>query len=182
MEKNKGDIQSKKRLMFIKGEDFYFLTYNILILLDLFGCTSENKRFKDYRKLAFLVDFVSDYNLVKIIQNQNNITLLHSIDRELLIRSYTNGLVRSSEIIKLIFALEKKGILGLYKDSNSNQLDIYMIKESLPADLFDSNIFKIEFANLINLKASVNRISGLKLETLLEKLFYNYGITKWAAY
>lgn len=168
--------------MFIKGEDFYFLTYHILILLDLLGCTSENKRFKDYRKLAFLIDFVSDYNLVRIIQNQNNITMLHSIDRELLIRSYTNGLVRSSEIIKLIFALEKKDIIRLYKDSNSNQLDIYLNKESLPADLLDNTIFKIELTNLINLKSSVNRIPGLKLETLLEKLFYNYGITKWAAY
>ena len=31
----------KKLLMFIKGEDFYFLTYNILLILKSFNCIED---------------------------------------------------------------------------------------------------------------------------------------------
>lgn len=49
----------KKKIMFIKEEDYYFLTYNLLILLDVFKCHNEKTGFKFYQKIAYLIDFIS---------------------------------------------------------------------------------------------------------------------------
>lgn len=172
----------KKRIMFIKGEDFYFLTYNILLILKALNCNSEDRTFKDYRKLAFLIDFVSNWNILNILLANVNGKHLNYADRETLTRSYSSGMLRMNEIIKLLFALEKKELLHLVKNRSNGHLDIYLNDKPLPSDLFDKDLFKIELNNINLLKANISRLSTLKLETLLERLYYNYGITKWVTY
>jgi hypothetical protein len=173
---------NKKRLMFIKGEDFYFLTYNIIILLKVLGCTSHDKTFKDYRKLAFLVDFSSDWSLLNILRSYPSGRYINYRDKEMLTRSYSSGLVRINEILKLLFALEKQGLIGIEKNTVNSQLDVFLKKEALPASLFEHNIFKLELDNTEMLKRVVPRLSVIKLETLLSSMYYNYGITKWVTY
>jgi hypothetical protein len=174
--------ENKKRLMFIKGEDFYFLTYNIIIILNTFGCTSEAKTFKDYRKFAFLIDFISDWSLLNILLAYPSGKHVNYRDKESLTRSYSSGLVRMNEILKLLFALEKKGILGLTKNATNGNLDVYLNKSAIPEDLFENEIFKLEQDNANMLKRSFSKISMLKLETLLNNFYYTYGITKWLTF
>jgi len=50
---------AKKRMMFIQGEDYNFLAYTLLIFLNEMGCHSEKTKFKDFRKIAYLIDFIS---------------------------------------------------------------------------------------------------------------------------
>lgn len=57
----------RKRLMYVTQEDFYFLTYCLLLILKQIGCTKEDKLFKDIRKLAFCVDLVSDSELILLL-------------------------------------------------------------------------------------------------------------------
>lgn len=174
--------ENKKRLMFIKGEDFYFLTYNIIIILKTLGCTSEIKSFKDYRKLAFLIDFVSDWSLLNILLAYPSGKYLNYRDKESLTRSYSSALVRMNEILKLLFALEKKGILGLIKNQTNGNLDVYLQKSAIPKDFFEADIFSLELNNANLLKRNFGRISSNKLETTLAAFYYNYGITKWLTY
>ena len=62
---------AKKRMMFIQKEDYNFLTYNLLILLYSLNCISESKRFRDFRKVAYLVDFInSSGNISDYTQNE----------------------------------------------------------------------------------------------------------------
>ncbi|WP_295801138.1 hypothetical protein [Mucilaginibacter sp.] len=173
---------NKKRLMFIKGEDFYFLTYNIIIILKTLGCNSAEKTFKDYRKLAFLVDFSADWTLLNILRSYPSGRYLNYRDKEMLMRSYSSGLVRINEILKLLFALEKKGLIGISKNAASSQLDIYLREDSVPSNLFENNIFKLELDNANMLKRVVPRLSMIKLETLLSSIYYDYGITKWVTH
>lgn len=174
--------ENKKRLMFIKGEDFYFLTYNIIIILKVLDCTSAAKTFKDYRKLAFLVDFISDWSLLNILLAYPTGKYVNTRDRESLTRSYSSGLVRMNEILKLLFALEKKGILQLVKNPSNGNLDLFLNKSAIPKDLFENDIFKFELDNANMLKKNFSRISSIKLETFLGNFYYNYGITKWLTY
>ena len=58
---------AKKRMMFIQREDYNFLTYNFLILLNELNCVSEDKRFNDFRKIAYLVEFISN-NIANILK------------------------------------------------------------------------------------------------------------------
>ncbi len=174
--------ENKKRLMFIKGEDFYFLTYNIIILLKTLDCTSESKTFKDYRKLAFLIDFIADWNLLNILLVYPNGRSVNFRDKESLTRSYSSGLVRMNEILKLLLALEKKGIVGLTKNQTNGNLDVFLQKKSIPKEMFENEIFKFELDNTLMLKKNFNRISSNKLETILTTFYYNFGITKWLTY
>ena len=47
---------AKKRIMFIKGEDFNFLAYNILITLDSLKCHTAERAFVDHHKLRSYLD------------------------------------------------------------------------------------------------------------------------------
>jgi hypothetical protein len=173
----------KKRIMFIKGEDYYFLTYNILILLKTLDCFENTKKFRDYRKISYLIDFISDSNLINILERYEQTFSLNFLDKELLTRAYSNGMIRSSQILRLLFSLEKKGLIILERDSDDNELlDFYLKKENYPVDFFSNEIFNIEFQNANKLKQIVKRLSVLKFETVLDKLFKKYGISIWAAY
>lgn len=176
-------LDIKKRLMFVKGEDFYFLTYNSIILLHLLGCYCGDRKFIDYRKLAFLIDFVADYNLTKIVrQNGSDKTALRAGDRELLMRTYSTGMLRLNLMIRLLFTLEKKGFVTLERNQNSSVVDVCLNNTKLVTDLLDESLFRIEIENVLHLKKRLLRLNNLSLETMLKRLFDDYGISRWAIY
>jgi hypothetical protein len=154
----------------------------IIIILNTLGCTSEAKTFRDYRKLAFLIDFVSDWSLLNILLAYPTGKNVNYRDKESLTRSYSSGLLRMNEILKLLFALEKKGILGLSKNAKNGNLDIHLNKAAIPKDLFGNDIFKLEQDNANMLKKNFLKISVIKLDTLLNNFYHTYGITKWLTY
>lgn len=164
--------------MFSKGDDFYFLSYNILVLLYGLGCLSDKRVFKDYRKLAFLIDFISSRELVVTIKRSGMI--VNPIDRELLTRAYADGLLRLNQIIRLLFTLEKKGLIILQRQPDKDTIDVSLKKEAVQDVFFDKELFKLELSNLKSLSETVQRITSLTLDTLLNKLFDNHGIKTWA--
>src|SRR5690554_7704158 len=105
------DISTKKRLMYLSGEDFYLYCYSVFVILDFLGCR-DGKYFRDYRKLAFLTDIINDDKAVYVVSRSLGETL-NPKDYECLLDSYSNGLTRRSEILKLLFVLEKKGYVSL---------------------------------------------------------------------
>lgn len=170
----------KKSIMFSKGDDFYFLSYNILILLYGLKCFCGKRTFNDYRKLAFLIDFVSNRNLAQTLVKKG--LLLNPIDRELFTRAYANGLLRLNQIIRLLFTLEKKGFITLQRDAGRDIVDVCINEQAIPATFFQAELFKFELSNVSALNVTVKRITVLTLDTLLERLFENHGIKTWAEY
>lgn len=166
--------------MFSKGDDLYFLSYNILLILYSFECKCGVRVFKDFRKLAFLTDFVSNRSLAKTVTQKN--TSLNSVDRDLFTRAFADGLLRINHLYRLLYTLEKKGLVKLEKDSISNTINVCLTDEALDKKFFDQEIFKAEFDNIKLLKNTITRTTALTLETLLTKLFDNYGIKRWVKY
>jgi hypothetical protein len=174
------NIELKKRLMFVKGDDYYYLTYNIIIILQNLDCYYKQRIFRDYRKLSFLIEFVSDYNLINIINNKKNLNSINIIDRELLTRAYSNGLLRKGQLLRLLFTLEKKDYIILEKENNSNIINVSLNEKSLPKNIFRTEHFEAETNNLVILKGNIQRINRISLDTLLTKLFVNFGVKTWA--
>lgn len=164
--------------MYLSGEDFYLFCYSIFILLDTLGC-SDGKVFKDYRKLAFLISILNDDKLVYILSNSGNENL-NPVDRELLFDSYSNGLMKRSEILKLIFTLEKKGFVELEKGTEKSVLNITLNKTAIPESFFNSQVFENEYIRAKKLKKLVSRLNTLKFETMLEKIYSVNGVKTWA--
>jgi hypothetical protein len=172
------NLEIKKRLMFIQGEDYNFLTYNILIILRELKCFGPEKKFKDFRKLAYLVSFTSNYNLANIIQNGKSGGKLNEYDKDLLNRAYNDGLVIQGQLMKLLLTLESKGYICLEKDNNI--IDISLKQDDKTLSMFDDSNYDIERSNILIIKSNIQRISILKLENLLKRLFEDYGVKRWA--
>lgn len=105
---------TKKNLMFISSEDFYLLSYSIIIILDSLGCV-KNRYFKDYRKLPFIIEIIKNRRHILTIENGTK-TKLHINDKDFLFQSYANGLARRSETLKYYFLLRKRVTLPLNKE------------------------------------------------------------------
>lgn len=165
--------------MFVKGEDFYFLSYNIIILLKELGCFGTPRKFKDARKLALLTEFVADRNLIDILNRSLAMRSRNNNERRYMVNAYSEGLVRVKLITRLLFALEQRGIVSLEKDSSRNTISIWLNKEVIPDNFFDKNLFKEEVRNIESLRNLVHGITNLTYDTLKEKLFGNYDIHTW---
>ncbi|SDF82364.1 hypothetical protein SAMN05216571_102172 [Onishia taeanensis] len=170
------DVSTKKRLMYLSGEDFYLYCYSIFVILDFLGCR-DCKYFRDYRKLAFLTDVISDDNKVYVISHSSG-EKLNPKDFEYLLDSYSSGLTRRSEILKLLFVLEKRGYVSLIR-GKAQEIDVTLTKGGLPDDFFGSNVFDSEFKNIKDVSKKVGRLATLTLDTMLKKIYVENGVRTW---
>ncbi|MCK5021914.1 MAG: hypothetical protein KAR54_01555 [Candidatus Pacebacteria bacterium] len=168
----------KKSLMYLSGEDFYLFCYAVFIALDSLNCKN-GKYFSDYRKLAFLIEFIKDEKLNYIISNSSEKSL-NPIDKEYLFRSYSVGLGRRSEILKLLFTLEKRNYVILDKGNTRSLVNVSLNNEAIPEGFFNKEVFSKEYRNMASFSGYVKRLSVLKLDTMIERVYRNNGISTWA--
>lgn len=172
-------IENKKRIMYMSGDDFYFFTYNILIILKELGCT-DGRVFKDYRKLPYVVDVISDQHLLNILKRNNFGRIKSPVDRRHLISSYTNCKIKTSEYLKLLFSLERKGFVSLSSSKRCSQIDISLNDKYIAKDFFIAKVFDKERQNISILKSEVKRMSSINFETLIDRLYTAETDNKWA--
>lgn len=171
------DDSVKKRMMFIKSEDYNFLTYNIFIVLNGLDCVEGKSSLKDHRKISFLIDFISNGKLIDIIEKhlKNPNSKVNEVDRELLSQSFSDSLLRIRTINQLVFTLTNEGFL-IITDKKLDKLSICLNKQRVQKEFLKGEIFKIERNNINRLKSIVQRISILDITTMLANLYYNNGI------
>lgn len=170
------DVSTKKRLMYLSGEDFYLYCYSVFVILDYLGCR-DGKYFRDYRKLAFLTDIIGDDKTVYVVSHSSGKNM-NPKDYERLLDSYSNGLTRRSETLKLLFVLEKNGYVSLNR-GKAQEIDVSLTKENLPNDFFGSNFFDSEFNNIKNVSKKVGKLASLTLDTMLNKIYVENGVRTW---
>jgi len=162
--------------MYLSGEDFYLYCYSVFVILDYLGC-HDGKYFRDYRKLAFLTDIISDDKTVYVVSHSSG-EKLNSKDYECLLDSYSNGLTRRSEILKLLFVLEKRGYISLNR-GKAQEIDVTLTKENFPNDFFGRNVFDSECKNIKDVSKKVGRLASLTLDTMLNKIYVENGVRTW---
>ena len=170
------NLSAKKRLMYLSGEDFYLYCYSVFVILDSLGC-HDRRYFRDYRKLAFLTDIISDDKTVYVVSHSLG-EKLNSKDYECLLDSYSNGLTRRSEILKLLFVLEKRGYVSLNR-GRAQEIDVALTKDNLPDDFLNNNIFESESKNIKDISKKVGRLASLTLDTMLNKIYVENGVRTW---
>ncbi len=170
-------VYYKKRLMFSKGEDFYYLTYSIIFFLHETGALTLENSLKDPRKLAFLVDFISQPFLTDILSKKN---IVHNErNRQRLIQSYANGSARIHLIMRLINSLSNKGFLMVEKIEGESQASIYLNIANIPKDFLKSELYEQERENIRYFCSQIKRASSVKLRTMLERIYEDNGISIW---
>jgi len=158
---------AKKRLMFIQKEDYNFLTYNLLLLLKILGANSRESRFQDYKKIAYLIHFIStDYKFTEF-------------DRKELAIIYSRSHLKKQLLSHLVLILKNKKFIEVELNYVRNSLDIWVVEENIPENFFSKDLFQNEINNIKNLKSEIPRLKILTLKSVVEKVFTNNKVITW---
>ncbi|PQY53936.1 hypothetical protein [Cronobacter sakazakii] len=171
-------IEKLKRISFVSGEDFYFLTYLIIICIKEFS--TKKMIFKDHRKLTYLMQLVSNSIAVNILIENYNKNTLKPFDKEFLFDVYVRASLHQREVYKIIRSLEKNGFITLINTDKVDCYNLEVINKDKLNDFFNTDIFDTELNNATMLKTHFKSINTLGLEGLIDKFFTNYGLNLWA--
>jgi len=162
--------------MFNKEEDYYFLTYNTLLILNELECVSREKSFWDYRKLIYLIQFISDTSKLNIIINKK---ILNEEDIHILQEIYINSTLKMKLYRTILFALENQGFIHLDRNSKRNSIDVWLDTSRISTKFLNLELFDIEIKNVRELKKQIAKIRTIKSGTLLNKIFTEKGVIAW---
>jgi len=176
----KHNIDVKKRIMFSKEDDYYFITYNILVFLEALGCLSENSRFVDHTKLTYIIPFISNKALLEdLVRFNNSNYLLNREEIDLLRETYYSSRLKLKLVTSILFALEHNEYIELKKNETRHSIDIWIRKDKIPSSFFNPSLYKIEIEHTQKLRAIIPRIRTLTVSTLLEQFYGNKGVKVW---
>lgn len=168
----------KKRLLYNKSEDLYFIAYNILLILYKLGCNNKANQFKDYRKLAFLIPIISDSTTTRLVtdyydnKNEPNFNIKNSLNK-LYFKSIENIIL----IRYVLIILEQKGIITI--ESEEDKTNVYFNDYKKHIEFCENNIFKEEIKNIAELKLNIYKLRTLKYITFIDKVFKKNGVVVW---
>ena len=164
---NKNKKSAKRRIMFIQNEDYNFLAYNLLLFLDEFKCYSEKTRFRDFRKIAYLIEFISSSRQI----DEYGIFELSDI--------YLNAQLKKKLLSHLIVTLQNKDYLDISLNRTHKTIELWIKKENIPKDFFDKEKFKREISNIKRLKKEFKITKVSKLTKLIDDIFTSKGVSTW---
>jgi len=107
---------ARRRIMFVAGEDFYFLTYTLLVLLRDLGAASPERAFFDSRKLAYLADFLGSDTDLKLAITE---APLSEAARSRLALLYDRAVARRIAVERLVEAIEKRQLIHVAHSSRN---------------------------------------------------------------
>jgi hypothetical protein len=158
---------ARKRMMFIQKEDYNYLCYNLIIILNNLGCTKESYQFKDFRKIAYLVDFTS------AIKNIDDFT------QDELGSIYSKSHIKKKLLSHLLIVLKNKDYLGISMNKTHKSFDIWLKIDNIPKAFFDKDIFYNELNNFDILKTKIRGIRNTTIKTMVDILFTSKNILTW---
>lgn len=168
----------KKRLLYNQSEDLHFITYNILLILYHLGCCSKKNKFKDYRKLAFLISIISDNTVTMLARdyydriNEPNGNIVDSLNK-LYFKSIENIIL----IRYVLIILEQKGVIEI--ESEDNKTNIYLLDHKKYTEFCSSEKFNEEIQNITILRSSIAKLRTIKYITFIDKMFKKNGVAVW---
>ena len=75
--------------------------------------------------------------------------------------------------------MEKKGYIELDKLDNSNSINVSLRKDNVPKSFFYGKIFSKEYENMERFKKIIKRLSTLRLDTMMDRIYKDNGIKTW---
>ena len=158
---------ARKRLMFIQKEDYNFLTYNLLVLLNSLKCHSIKTRFRDFRKIAYLIEFINtggdidDYN------------------QDELASIYSKAQLKKQLISHLLVVLQNHNFIGVEMNTTHSSFDLWINLNQIPSDFFDKKLFEKEISNINKLKVYAHSLKTVPVKKLVDEILTSRNILTW---
>ncbi|MFD2914141.1 hypothetical protein [Psychroserpens luteus] len=160
-------LSAKKRMMFIQKEDYNYLCYNLILILNKLECTEESNEFRDFRKIAYLVDFTSSSKVIA------------DFSQDELGNIYSKAQLKKKLLSHLLIVLKNKDYLGISINRTHKSFDIWLKKKNLPEDFFDNDVFNNELKNIEKLKKEIRGLRTTTIKTMVNTLFTSKNILTW---
>ena len=165
-------MNSKKRMMFILEEDYYFITIKLLSILKALDC--DIKPFEDYRKLGIIFEFVKSQENTEFLEKLINQKEDNIFDNEKSIKIFCDSKLNVSVIKRVLFFLEKQDMIEM-----RSNIDILLKINDKLRSLIETGLLEEDISRCLTIKKLLPRIRSLKLSTLQEKVFGYNEVTKW---
>lgn len=163
-------MNNKKRMMFVLDEDYYFITIKIISILKYMNCIKS--KIVDYRKIAYIIAFISDENNLKLLSNSiNDFNTLSIIEREKLISIYCKGNIDQPIVKRVLFFLEKRNIVCMNKNNKYGCIDVGLVKNNDLDVLFEDRVFKEDMERIKFFYSKYSRVKSVKYDTFMNKVF-----------
>lgn len=171
-------LEVKKRMMFIKEEDYNYLTYNIFLILSFLRCYSPSNAFKDYRKLSYLIPLISNKKYITSLTKRiNSPDIEYPYEKQLLNELYYDSKLKHRIIASLLLALERKKYICMRK--NKDTMDIWVDTEIASRFSANTEIFSEELYNCRVLKKFFSHLRTNANKTLEKSIFDRNGDDLW---
>ena len=168
-------MNSKKRMMFILEEDYYFITIKLLSILKALDC--DIKPFEDYRKLGIIFEFVKSQENTEFLEKLINQKEDNIFDNEKSIKIFCDSKLNVSVIKRVL--LEKQDMIEMRKNPKNSNIDILLKINDKLRSLIETGLLEEDISRCLTIKKLLPRIRSLKLSTLQEKVFGYNEVTKW---
>ena len=164
-------MNPKKRMMFIASEDYYYITYSILLILQYLESYNGNN-IQDRRILNVLIETTSNSRLLTVLERSK---LLHQLpqgsDISVLENSYDRIQSRTAFVNRVLFVLNHHNYVELLDDYG-----IALVNQNIPDGFYDEKLFELEISNILRIKKLYPQIKRTKTERLIENLFTKNGV------
>ena len=158
---------AKKRLMFIQQEDYNYLIYNLIIVLLVYECNNSNSVFKDYRKIAYLIEIMG-------IEKK-----LEDFSQDELGDIYSRAQIKKVLLSHVLVILYRKEIINISMNTVHLSFDIWINEDKVLSYFKNNEMFVTEIKQLKEIKRTFSRIRTSTIKTMVDTLFTNKNIITW---
>lgn len=170
-------MDSKKRMMFILEEDYYFITIKLLSILRALDC--DKKPFEDYRKLGIILEAVKSEENIIFFQRLMNHSQQNIFDKEKTIKFFCDSRLNVSVIKRVLFFLEKQNMVEMTRSIKNSNIDVILKETEAFKSLIEMRILDEDLNRCLAVRKLIPRIRSLKLETLQNRVFGYDEVSKW---
>jgi hypothetical protein len=166
---------AKRRIMFVAGEDFYFLSYTLFVLLKELKATSPDNSLADPRKLAYIADFVGGDSDLRLAVTT---APLSSSALSRLSLLYDRAVARRVAVERLVEALATRGLIHIDRRPDGKDR-VHLVETHEVEMLLAGSYYRREVDRLKELRRVLPQLRTMTLATLKQSLFGDRGVRTW---
>lgn len=168
----------KKRMMFMLTQDYYLMTYSIILLLQQLSATTAKTSLIGLSKMNILVELISNNKLLSIIETTRQTGRRVPVNDLDYLDDVYHGLISREPILyRVFFILSHRKIISIEKAGTRDI--VFLKKESINDLFFDVNIFSEEIDNIKRIRTLFPHVKRMTKESLLQSIFIQNGVLAW---
>lgn len=170
-------MDSKKRLMFMLEDDYYYITLKVLAILKALDC--DTKPFEDYKKLGIIFEFIKNQSNINYLKKLMLNTQIDIFDKERMLDISCNASMNNAVIKRVIFFLEKQNMISIKKSLKGDFIEVLLLRSPQLFEMISDNVLDDDLIRIALVKSYIPRIRTLKISTLRKKIFGISEVSSW---